>query len=355
MRDMLAVLSTRKGRLMSKASFVSLRLLGSLVALAVAGCGSSGAKVHGDAGSDVLLPPLLDPGATLLTAVLPSPRHEPAVFSDGNSVFVAGGMDDKNTLLAEIVRFDPRSGAVTVLPDVLPTPRYATGVAWSGDAAYLVGGLDKSGALAQIVRYSPSTGTATVMAAQLPIGIYNAGVVWADGVIYIAGGMAGVHRPQILRYDPSSDTITSVAAMLPVGVEEPAVFWDGAWVWVLGGKADAAGTTGAASSAVQVFDPMSGEASTVGSLPYAVWGSPAFTDGDMFYLPGGSATTSSGYASIVAFDFMAESGATLDFALPVQVGGRTGTWVESMWAGYICGGADPRTGKPSDKIIQVVP
>lgn len=330
-------------------------LFGTSLALLLAACGNS-SKRTADAGRDVVaLPPPLPSGAKVLDAVLPSPRHEPAVFSDGQAVFVAGGLDDKNTLLSEIVRFDPTTGTVTVLSEVLPTASYAAGVAWTETAAYLVGGLDKSGALSRIVRYSPSEGVATVMTAQLPKAAYNVGAVWADGVIYIVGGVAGVHLPQILRYDPASDTITTVAATLPVGVEEPAVFWDGAWVWVLGGKKDLAGTTGAASDAIQVFDPSTGEAQVVGNLPYGVWGAPAFADGERFYLPGGSASTSSGYTSIIAFDPTTEGATTLGVALPIQIGARAGTWVWWTGAGYICGGAEPQTGKPSNKIIQVVP
>ena len=338
-------------------------LLCGCLGVALVGCGRSG-KSSGDAGSasnhdagkDVRLPPKLNPGATVMTAVLPSPRHEPAVFSDGDSVFVAGGLDDKSTLLAEIVCFNPSTGVVAVLPEVLPTAMYAAGVAWTESAAYIFGGLGKGGALRQIVRYVPSEGSATVMNALLPLAAYNVGVVWADSVIYIVGGMAGVHQPQILRYDPTSDTLTTMDAKLPIGVEEPAVFWDGSWVWILGGKADAAGTSGVASNAIQVFDPMTGEATLVGTLPYALWGAPAFTDGDVYYLPGGSATTYNGYTSILKYDPFEETSTTLDIALPVHAGGgSTGTWVWSMMAGYLCGGADTQTGKLSDKIIQVVP
>jgi N-acetylneuraminic acid mutarotase len=291
----------------------------------------------------------------VLDAVLPTPRHEPAVFSDGQSVFVAGGLDDQ-TVLTQIVRFNPSTNAVDVLPEVLPTATYAAGVAWTDTAAYLFGGLGKNGALSQIVRYSPSEASATIMKAQLPKAAYNVVAVWADSVIYVVGGyVAAVHLTQILRYDPSSDTLTTMTATLPVGVEEPAVFWDGSLVWVLGGKADAAGTTGTASNAVQVLDPSSGEAKLAGTLPYGVWGVPAFTDGDLFYLPGGSSSDSTGYTSIFSYDPVAQSASTFDFSLPVHIGGRSGAWVSSQWAGYICGGADTQTGKKSDKIIQVVP
>ncbi len=332
------------------------RLLCGCLGLALLACGgSSKGTADGGAHGDAMLPPLLPPGATVLGAVLPTPRHEPAVFSDGNAVFVAGGLDDKSTLLADIVRFDPGTGAVTVLPEALPTPMYAAGVAWTPTGAYLFGGLDKTGALRRIVRYVPGTGTVTIMNALLPSAAYNVTAVWADSAIYVVGGVAGGHLAQILRYDPTSDTLTSVAATLPVGVEEPGVFWDGSVVWILGGKADAAGTTGVATNAVQVFDPATGEATLAGNLPYALWGAPAFGDGDFFYLPAGSASNSTGYTSILSFDPMAGEATPLDFALPLYVGGHVGTWVSSMWAGYICGGADAQSGKPSDKIIQVVP
>jgi len=39
----------------------------------------------------------------------------------------------------------------------------------------------------------------------------------------------------------------------------------------------------------------------------------------------------------------------------VRAAGRVGTWVASVGAGFICGGADYVTGKPSDKLVEVVP
>ena len=55
----------------------------------------------------------------------------------------------------------------------------------------------------------------------------------------------------------------------------------------------------------------------------------------------GSASTSSGYTSIIAFDPTTEGATTLGVALPIQIGARAGTWVWWTGAGYICGGAEP--------------
>ena len=296
------------------------------------------------------------PGAGVAAPVLPSPRHEPAVFSDGESAYVAGGLDDKGTLLSQIVRFTPSSATMTVLPETLPTPSYAAGVAWTGTTAYLFGGIGPTGALRQIVRYVPASGATTVMSAQLPVAVYNVGTVWTGDAVYALGGQAaGVHLTQILKYDPATDTLSPLPTGLPVGIEAPAVFWDGNLVWVLGGKVDAAGSSGVATNVVQTFSPASGQAVQIGTIPYAVWDMPAFSDGKVFYVPGGSQTSTTGYTSILRFDPATQVASTLGFSLPVRAAGRVGTWVASVGAGYICGGADYATGKPSDKIVQVVP
>jgi hypothetical protein len=75
----------------------------------------------------------------------------------------------------------------------------------------------------------------------------------------------------------------------------------------------------------------------------------------MYYLPGGSQTTTTGYTSIVRFDPATQATRTLGFSLSIHATGRVGAWVAAVGAGYICGGADYTTGKPSDQIVQVVP
>lgn len=315
----------------------------------------AGVDAGPDLGPDAGVDRGVDSSSIVVVPVLPSPRHEPAVFSDGQSVYVAGGLSDKNVQLAQIVRFDPSASTVTILPEMLPTATYAAGVAWTGSAAYLFGGLGVAGVLSQIVRYEPSTGIARTMNARLPQAAYNVGAVWTGAAIYVLGGVNGTHLTQILKYDPASDTLSTLPSTLPVGTEAASVFWDGSAVWILGGKTDAVGSTGVATNAIQIFDPATGQASLAGSLLYAAWDVPSFSDGKNFYLPGGYASTSDGYASILRFDSSARTSSALPMVLPIRLAGRVGTWVSSVSAGYLCGGADTITGKTSDKIIQVVP
>jgi hypothetical protein len=78
------------------------------------------------------------PGATVLDVVLPTPRQEPAVFSDGLSIFVAGGLDDQSVLTAyadcSLQCYNERAttNVVDVLPEVLQTATYAAGGARIG-------------------------------------------------------------------------------------------------------------------------------------------------------------------------------------------------------------------------------
>src|SRR5262245_18844504 len=83
-----------------------------LVACAVLGCGRT-APFSGE------------PATMTKRAMLPSPRHEPGVFTDGTFVYVLGGdatVPNGHTL-DEVLRFDPRDDTVVVLPEHLPTRR----------------------------------------------------------------------------------------------------------------------------------------------------------------------------------------------------------------------------------------
>jgi hypothetical protein len=292
---------------------------------------------------------------SILNAVLPSVVRGPAVFSDGQSVYIAGGLDDGNTVLSEVVRFSPALGTVTVMPEFLPFPIFAAGVAWTGDSAYLFGGLGDSEVSRRIIRYQPSTGAMSVLSAQLPIAAYNTAAVWTGSAIYVLGGTTNRHTDQILKYDPATDSLTPLPTPLQVGVEAPAVFWDGSLVWVLGGKADSASiSSGMGSDAIQTFDPVSGQVSLRGKLPYAVWDASVFAQGVDCYLAGGLLDDRVAYTSILRFNPKTRSANTLDSSLPLGITGRVGTWVASMGAGYICGGADSN-GRGTNKIIQVVP
>jgi hypothetical protein len=300
-------------------------------------------------------------GVLVHVATLPSPRLEATVFSDGRSVYVAGGQDDTGAVLSQIVRFDPSEGTVTVLPEALPRPTYSAGVAWTGESAFMFGGLDQAGAvLDQIVRYTPSTGEARLMSAKLPLRAYNTAAVWTGAAIYIFGGyiFGGpivAHLDQIVMYDPASDMVTPLASKLPVGVEAPGVLWDGKVVWLLGGKIDEAGTSGAPTNTIQVFDPQTQQARLVGRLPYAVWDAPGFSDGKGYYLPGGHSLPWTGYDSILHFDPSAKGTRLLPFALPIRLASHAGTWVSSVSAGYLCGGENTATRRPTDMILRVRP
>lgn len=286
--------------------------------------------------------------ATLLDPVLPSPRHEPSVFSDGKSVFVVGGLDSQGVFLSQIVRFDPDSNIVSILPEKLPAPTQAAAVVWTGKAAYLFGGRNINSFLPQVVRYEPGTHTVTIIASQLPVASYSMAAVWTGSIIYLFGGFTGTDSHQILSYDPATDILSTLNATLPVGAQASSAFWDGSKAWILGGASNGP------SDAIQLFDPSTGRATLVGHLPYAEWSSPAFYDGTQFYLPGG-ASAYSGYSSIVRFDPSTRVATTLPLTLPVPVTGRVGVWVPAFSAAYLCGGADFGLAKHSDKIVRLAP
>jgi hypothetical protein len=291
-----------------------------------------------------------------MAATMPSPRHEAAVFSDGQVVYAAGGLTDGSEILTQIVRYSPAEDAVTVLNEALPIAIYAAGVAWTGSAAYFFGGLGNESVLNQIVCYVPGSAPRLV-SARLPFATYNAAAVWTGTVIYVIGGQQAGALSQILSYNPTTDTLTKLTSTLLVGVEAPAVFWDGKLVWILGGKVSTGNGLGAPTDVIQTFDPSSGVVKFAGYLPHSVWDTPSFSDGKLFYMLdyAGADGQIDGHSSIIAFNPVDRSNTVLSYPLASRPVGRTGAWVSAFGAGYVMGGRDFTTNAMIDRLIRIVP
>src|SRR5581483_8946498 len=70
---------------------------------------------------------------------LPEPQHDAQAATLGSAVYVFGGGGTSE--LSHILRYDPRTGAVTQVGS-LPTPASDVAVAGIGGTAYVVGGYD---------------------------------------------------------------------------------------------------------------------------------------------------------------------------------------------------------------------
>ena len=152
----------------------------------------------------------------VVSARLPSPRHEAAVFSDGRYAWVLGGEVDAPNQLSttEIVRYsvmldsllalDPVSRELTVSNLRWPFTHWESAMVWNGRSGWFLGG----GTLLQryltsIVRFDPGAG----VTAQLPgTRIVRAGV-WVGDAGFVFGGVTGtplspVVTDEIVRLEP---------------------------------------------------------------------------------------------------------------------------------------------------------
>jgi hypothetical protein len=85
-------------------------------------------------------------------AMLRHPRDEPVVFSVGDRIYVAGGLDDTNHIRQDIdvANVDPASGSLGMFdvdPNgvVLSTPRRGASAVELGNYVYVFGGVDDQG------------------------------------------------------------------------------------------------------------------------------------------------------------------------------------------------------------------
>jgi len=281
----------------------------------------------------------------VVSARLPSPRHEAAVFSDGRYAWVLGGEVDAPNQLSttEIVRYEPATDSVVLIAKRLPSARNAAAVAWTGQVAYLFGGRgDRHVVTDEILRFDPATGDVTRMNAVLPRGRYNQSAVWTGSKAIVVGGFTPFeYGTEVLEYDPVADRITQIATM-PQPREGANLLWDGQRVWIVGGY------TGAVMlDSLLALDPISREL-TVSNLrwPFTHWESAMVWNGRSGWFLGGGTLPQRYLTSIVRFDPGAGVIAQLPIELPSTRIVRAGVWVGD--AGFVFGGV---TGSPLSPVV----
>jgi hypothetical protein len=119
----------------------------------------------------------------------------PAVAAIGGLLFVIGGTDGSHEL-AQIQRFDPATGSVTVLGSLPQGLAHASALVIAGHL--LVAG-GRTGGTAQdaIWEVDPATGAATLIG-RLPWAVSDAAAIVVDGVGYLLGGETDSLRTSIV-------------------------------------------------------------------------------------------------------------------------------------------------------------
>jgi Kelch motif len=215
--------------------------------------------------------------AQYLSTHLPSTLSRAVVATDGTSVLILGGLDNRGKSSATVYRFDPSSASIQADGSLAVGAHDATGVKL-GSSVFIFGGGSEASGLRAVQSYQG--GKATVVGS-LPQARSDLSSVVVGSEAIVLGGYTGTSLPTSVL--ATSDGITfRVVAQLPVPVRYAGVAAVGNTVYVIGGEA-----AGVAKSDIQAIDLNSGTASVVGRLPATLTQETAFSLGNSIYLAGG--------------------------------------------------------------------
>lgn len=277
-------------------------LLSFALALALAGCGGSGATAAGRHGPNVRhRRTIRKPRAARAPALryhhlytLPAPLRDPAyaALRPGHFVLI-GGLSAADTSTGEVYTGDLRHVTQTA---TLAAPQHDAQAATLAGRVYAFGGGSFS-ELDHIISFDPATSTVSTVGA-LPSAQSDVAVAAIGDTAYVVGGYDGVSwKDTILSYRPGAPAART-AARLPVGLRYAAVTAIGGRVLIAGGS-----TPTAASRAIFSFDPRSGRVTRIGTLPSPVTHGELAPLGQFAYLVGGRGNgTASQTARIYAID-----------------------------------------------------
>lgn len=183
-------------------------------------------------------------------ARMPSPLYYPTATSDGESVYVLGGVgrdpEGSRRISGAIHRYDPANDTLTTLDVQLPVPVYAASAVWAQGAIYVFGGSGcpasyHAAALyrcAIIQRVDPGTGVAEVLPQRVPREFSFGNAVLVGDSVYLLGGLSSSYNPYIWRFDIDTGRIRTMDAQFEYGRYGAMAFTDGRYIWHFGGRPD---------------------------------------------------------------------------------------------------------------------
>lgn len=221
---------------------------------------------------------MLRRGTSSDIGALPTPLHDAAAVTLGNSVYLFGG--GQSTSNASIVAVDPHSGR-TSNAGQLPEPRSDLAAAGLDGTAYLIGGYTGQRPLDTILAWRP--GQPARVVARLPEPLRYAAAAAAGSRIVIAGGQTpqGPTR-QILSFNPATGHVASLGS-LPKPISHAAAAPLEGSVYVVGGRDERSSPT----RSVTAVDPASGAVKPAGSLPGPLSDATATAVGSTIVVAGG--------------------------------------------------------------------
>lgn len=240
------------------------------------------------------------PGTWRSAAPLPAQRTEVAAASDGQAVFVAGGMAmDEATDRLTVFRYDPAADAWTAAGQLDQAVHHA-GLAVLEGRLYIVGGYGgpRNAPTARLRVIDLATG-ALSDAAPMPTARGALAVAVLDGRIHAIGGTAEGSVATHEVYDPAADSWTEAAPMAVPRNHLAAVAHDGR-IYAIGGRDEATFLLDAA----EVYDPAADAWTAVAPLPTGRSGIGAAVQDGRIVVFGGEVGGADGhtFAEAEAFD-----------------------------------------------------
>jgi len=157
---------------------------------------------------------------TRTLGALPAPRTDHVAALVDDTIFVLGGADAQELLVATIV--SSRDATTWADAGTLAEPVRYPAIAVVAGAVFLFGGArDGAPDTTAVQRYDPTTRTTEVVG-QLPAPLSHASAVVLGGQVWILGGyVSDTPSDQILRFDPATRSV-SASGSLPSPVTDAA-------------------------------------------------------------------------------------------------------------------------------------
>lgn len=244
-------------------------LVGLLLSLVVAGCGSPAASPKPEATASPSPTPTAVVAATsrvgsFQTAATMNFSRIAAtatLLNDGR-VLIAGGIADGQALSSAEL-YDPRTGTFTVTgPMIEARTRHSATLLPSGQVL-LAGGT--GGVSAEI--YSPTTGKFSRTGSLLDNFVYHTATPLSDGRVLIAGGRIGdLYTSGAELYNPDSGRFSRARYMKAARENAAATLLVDGRVLVAGGDQGYTGRNASILASAEVYDPFSGNFNFTGSM-----------------------------------------------------------------------------------------
>jgi N-acetylneuraminic acid mutarotase len=301
--------------------------------------GSSRSSTPSVPGSTVTRGATAGINATPASWKLPAPRARAVALTEGNVVFVLGGLDGSKQSTATILRIDPATGygataggllhavhdaagakigisfvvfgggaagdtqsaaVQAYTPErntkdigMLPEPRSDQVAASVRDTAYVLAGFNGKTFTPDVL--ATADGLNFDVVGKLAEPVRYPAVAVADGAIYVFGGATGgVDTRSVQRFDPATRK-TTIVGQLPQPWSHASAVTIGGAIYVLGGFAN-----NTVTAQILRFDVKTHAVQPVGALPAPVSDAAVVTVGDTSYLIGGQGSNRATLSSVVA-------------------------------------------------------